>query len=188
MSRDEQLPHVLDREHVGVDHHGPALVAHQLGRHEAQRRERLQVLLVPDAAVAVAAVGAALVLGEEVLVGLVLDQLDVELVGMARVAPHRVHRHQRAEILLVVGVDEHAWLHDGGLLAAARCERSIHSTTPRAIATAAQADGGRGGGGLLGGEIAEARQQALLGQRVEPCRAARRRNSRGSRRPWRGAP
>ena len=108
----QQLPHVLDREHVRVDHDRPALVIHQLGRHEAQRGEGLQVLLVPDAAVAIAAVGAALVLREEVLIGLVLDQLDVELICVARVASHRVQRHQCAEILLMVRMDEDAWFHD----------------------------------------------------------------------------
>jgi len=41
----EQLPDIGDGENVGIDDHGAALVAHQFGRHETGRGERLQIIV-----------------------------------------------------------------------------------------------------------------------------------------------
>jgi hypothetical protein len=45
----EQLPDVAHGEDVRVDHNGAALITHQLGRHEAQWREGLQIVIEPEA-------------------------------------------------------------------------------------------------------------------------------------------
>jgi hypothetical protein len=107
----EQLVDVADGEDVGIDHQRAALVAHQLGRQEAQRRERLQVVVGPHAPIAVAQIAPTLVIAEERVV-LLLDDLHVEGVGVARVAVQRVLRDERADHLLVVAVDEDTGLHD----------------------------------------------------------------------------
>ena len=50
----QQFPGVTDGKYIRVDNNRPPLVAHQLGRHETQRGERLQVVVQPFALVAVA--------------------------------------------------------------------------------------------------------------------------------------
>jgi hypothetical protein len=110
----EQLEDVADREHVRVDHDRPAGVAHQLGRHEAERRERLQVVdqplsLAPAAKIALALTGAQ----KRMVVG--VDDPDVERVGVRAVARDRVPRDQRTDHLPMVGVDEDAVFHGRAL-------------------------------------------------------------------------
>ena len=110
MSRDEQLEDVTDREHVRIDHDRAALVTHQLGRHEAQGRERLQVVVAPVALDAVPQIRLTFVLEEETVI-LVIDDPNVERVAVLGVAFHRVRRDQGAEILTMIGMNEDAGLH-----------------------------------------------------------------------------
>jgi hypothetical protein len=106
----QELPDVPRREDVRVDDDGAALVAHELGRQEAQGGERLQVLVAPDPLLAADEVGLPFPRLQERVV-LVLDDLDPELVGVRRGAAHGVGRDQSAQVLLLVGVHEHAELH-----------------------------------------------------------------------------
>jgi hypothetical protein len=108
----KQLPHVADREHVGIDHDRAPGVAHQLGRHEAQRGERLQIVEAPELGAAPAQRLLAVASSQEVVIPGMQD-LHVQPVGVARVAPHRMLCDQRAELLLVVGMDVDGCRHDG---------------------------------------------------------------------------
>jgi hypothetical protein len=105
MSRLQESHDVADREDVGVDHHGTALKAHQLGCGEAQRRERLQIVVEPFPLQAVAQVDLPLL---RLQPGAVLgrDDPDVERLGRAAVAAKGILRDQGAQHLLGVGVDE----------------------------------------------------------------------------------
>ena len=106
----QQFPDVAHGEDVRVDDDGATAVTHQFRRHESQRRERLQVVVQPDALHAVAQVGLAFVFGEErMVVG--GDDLHVELVGVARVTAQRVLRDDRADDLFRVAVNENAMVH-----------------------------------------------------------------------------
>jgi hypothetical protein len=106
----QEVPDVALGEDVGIDHHGPALVAHQLRRHEAQECEGLQILVAPRPLDAVALVGLTFPrLQKGVVLG--VDDADVELVGVARVAPQGVRRDQCAGDLLMIGMDKDAIVH-----------------------------------------------------------------------------
>jgi hypothetical protein len=65
MTPRQQFPDVAYGENVRIDDDGTTTVPHQFGRHEPQRRERLQVVVQPDALHAIAKVGFAFVFGEE---------------------------------------------------------------------------------------------------------------------------
>ncbi len=106
----QQLPYVTGGEDVRIDDHRPALIAHQFRRHEAQRREGLEVIVEPQAPGAVAQVVLPVAVPQKFVIGGV-DEADVELVGVRRVAFQRIARNERAHHLLVIGVDEDAVLH-----------------------------------------------------------------------------
>jgi hypothetical protein len=106
----EQLPDVAHGEDVRVDHNGAALISHQLGRHEAQWREGLQIVIEPEAPGAVTQVVLPVAGAQEIVV-LGVDEANLELVGILRVSGQGVARNQGAHHLLVVGVDEDAVLH-----------------------------------------------------------------------------
>ncbi len=101
----EKLGDVADGEDVGIDHHGPAPIAHQLGRHETQGRERLEIVVAPHPHLPFAQEGLPLARLEERMV-LAVDDADLEAVRAARVALEGIARDERAHELLVVGVDE----------------------------------------------------------------------------------
>jgi hypothetical protein len=80
------------------------VVADQLRRHEPPRRERLEIVEAPELGAAAAQVLLSMASSQKrVIPG--MQDLHVELVGVARVAPHRMLCDQRADVLVVVGVD-----------------------------------------------------------------------------------
>ena len=78
----EQFPDVRGGKNIRVDDHGPPLVAHQFGRHEAGRREGLQVVVQPGALDTVAQVFLAFVGCEHGIVA-AIDDLHLEFVVIA---------------------------------------------------------------------------------------------------------
>ena len=106
----QQRIDVAGGEDVRVDDHRAPLIAHQLGRHEAQRRKGLQVFHAPGPGRAATAELLPFVRAHEGIV-LGVDERDVELVGIGRVALQRVLSDQGADDLLVIGVDEDAGFH-----------------------------------------------------------------------------
>ena len=87
---------------------------------------------------------------ERVILG--VDELDLELVGMRRVAPQRIGRDQGPDPLPVVGVDEHALL---------------HGVTPMVGSRLLSTDA-RGGRRIVHLVIAEHGRQAGLHQSIDP--------------------
>src|SRR5262249_50107709 len=84
---------------------------------EAQGREGLQVAIVPDALRAFAEIDLAFLVYDEGIVLLVQD-LDIEGVGILRVPFQRIRRHQSPDQLLLVGLDEYAGPMSGRLASA----------------------------------------------------------------------
>ena len=107
----EQLPDVSDRENVGIGDQSQAFVAEEVGDGEAQRREGLQIVRVPRALMAAAKQGSAVRLELRILA--CAEDSNVECAAVAAVAPETVRRNQRAQHLLVVGVDDDGRLHRG---------------------------------------------------------------------------
>ena len=108
----QQLPDVAHREDVGIHDHRPARVAHELGGHEAERGEGLEILVEPRPLHAVAQILLPVeLLDEGVILG--ADELDVELVGVPGVTAHGVLGDPGAHDLLVIGVDEDAMIRHG---------------------------------------------------------------------------
>ena len=122
MSRDSSSQMSPTAKISGSDDHGATLIAHQLRRHEPQRRERLQVVVQPDAFDAVAQVHLAFVFGAKNGWSVRVDDLHVELVGVARIPAQRVLRDDRADDLFGVAVNENAVVH---------VVTSLHSRGPR---------------------------------------------------------
>jgi hypothetical protein len=89
---------------------GAALVAHQLRRREAHRRERLQIGVLPLAPGARTQELAALERVEEGKV-LAAGNLHVEAVGIGGGSLQRVPADDRTDHLLGVGMDEYGILH-----------------------------------------------------------------------------
>ena len=105
----EQLGDVANREDVGIGDDRPPLVAKQAGDGEPHRRERLEVVGVPVTLMPAAheRMAALLKLREFARI----DDPDLERVGRPAVAAEAVRGNERAQHLLVVGVDDDGRLH-----------------------------------------------------------------------------
>ncbi len=114
----QQLPDIAGGEDIGIDDRGAAFVAHQLRRREAERREGLQVLHVPDALDAAAEEFLAVAGAQEREVPH-LEHAHIELVRVGRIPLQGIGGDDGADDLLLVGVDEDGGFHDRALCCAA---------------------------------------------------------------------
>ena len=106
----QEFPDIGNSEYIRIYDYGASLVIHQFRRHKAQRCERLQVIVVPGAFYAIAQIELTFVCLEECVI-LVVDDANVELVIISRVATQCVLGYEGADNLLVVGVNKDAVLH-----------------------------------------------------------------------------
>ena len=115
----QQLHDVADGEDVGVHDDGAALVAHEPRDVEAERRERLEVVLDPDDLPSLAEIRLAVAAGDE---GVVLrpDDRGRRRRPGSRAGLQRVRGDEGAEALLPVGVDEDRVAHREALTSAGR--------------------------------------------------------------------
>ena len=100
----EQFVHVTDGEDVRIDDHRAAAVAHVLRWVETQGGEALQVVVAPGPPAAGAQELTALVSFEERKFFAAQD-VDLETLGFAGLAPQGMARDARAEQLAIVGMD-----------------------------------------------------------------------------------
>jgi len=82
------------------------VISHQLGRHEAQWREGLEILVEPGPPAAVPQIELTFARPKKIVI-LGMDDADVELVGVLGGAPQGMLGDQRPHELLVIGVDEY---------------------------------------------------------------------------------
>jgi hypothetical protein len=106
----QELVDVADGEDIRVYDHGAAFIVHEAGWCEAQRGERLEVLVEPGPLVTVAQVEVALALGHAGEIAH-LDEAHVEGIRVGGALLQRVTADDGAEHLLVVGVDENGRFH-----------------------------------------------------------------------------
>ena len=117
----KQFVDIPNGENVRVDNDCATLIAHRLRRHEAERREGLQIVIFPDAMFSATEKGLSFSRLKKGKV-FVVEDAHVEAVRMPRIATERVSGHQRADQLFVIGVDEDRGFHcDSPSLESWRC-------------------------------------------------------------------
>ena len=114
----EELADIADCEDVRVGDQRETLMADDVGDRIAERRERLEVVGVPRTDMATAQQGSV----ADLKLGIVLRAQDAnfERIRIAAVAAVAVGGNERAEHLLVVGMDDDDWLHGAGYLGPVR--------------------------------------------------------------------
>lgn len=106
----KQFIDVAKRENIGVGDHGASGIAHQLRHRKSQRRERLQVVVVPDSLLAFAQVLFPFKSIERRKLWRLNDP-NVEPLRRCAVTNERVSRDQRTDDLLWIGMNEDAVSH-----------------------------------------------------------------------------
>ena len=106
----EEFGDVADREHVRVGHDRQALVPEKARDCEADRSEGLQIIRIPRPHVPASEQRMPLLLKLGKFVR--IHDAHVKCAGRAAVAAEAVRRDERAQHLLVVGVNDNSRLHD----------------------------------------------------------------------------
>src|SRR5207237_9036179 len=91
---------VGDAEYIGIDDNRASFITHELGRHETQDREGLEIVVLPLALETAAQIRAPLMSREKWIIAR-MDQLDVECIRVGGEALEGIFRNERTDDLLL---------------------------------------------------------------------------------------